>query len=102
MLAGSEEFLLKISAKIREDASAVICHNDELAYRLKELLRKEKRSDIEVVSFDNSYYASTASRTTSFPRPLPGIQVIRPLFLSWRIHRQVHRSGMLLPEIPRL
>ena len=65
MLSGSEEFLLKISREIRKDASAVICQNDELAYRLKEILRKEKRSDIEVVSFDNSYYASTSSRITS-------------------------------------
>ena len=65
MLAGSEEFLLKIAREIRQGASAVICQNDELAYRLKETLRKEKRSDIEVVSFDNSYYAGTASRITS-------------------------------------
>ena len=65
MLGGSEELLLKIAREVRSDASAVICQNDELAYRLKECLRKEKRSDIEVVSFDNSYYASTASRITS-------------------------------------
>jgi len=65
MLAGKDEFLLTITEEVRKNASAVICQNDELAYRLKEILQKEKRSDIEVVSFDNSYYASTASRITS-------------------------------------
>ena len=65
MLGGSEELLLKIAGEIKKGASAIVCQNDELSYRLQEILKKEKRSDIEVVSFDNSYYASTASRITS-------------------------------------
>ena len=65
MLGGSEELLLKIAGEIKKGASAIVCQNDELSYRLQELLKKDIRSDIEVVSFDNSYYASTASRITS-------------------------------------
>lgn len=65
MLGGSEELLLKIAGEIKKGASAIVCQNDELSYRLQELLKKDMRSDIEVVSFDNSYYASTASRITS-------------------------------------
>ncbi|MCR5527752.1 MAG: GntR family transcriptional regulator [Saccharofermentans sp.] len=65
MLTGDEEFLLKIAHEIRQDASAIVCHNDELAFRLQEILKRERRSDIEVVSFDNSYYAASSSRITS-------------------------------------
>ena len=64
MLSGSEELLLKIAQEAKRNASAVICHNDETAYRLKALLQKERRSDIAVVSFDNSYYAARSAITS--------------------------------------
>lgn len=65
MLGGSEGSLLKIAHELERNASAVVCQNDEIAYRLMQILKKEKRSDIAVVSFDNSYYANASSGITS-------------------------------------
>ena len=68
MLGGSEELLLKIARDVMKNASAILCQNDEIAYRLQMVLGKVRsagRRALEVVSFDNSYYASTVSRITS-------------------------------------
>ena len=51
-------FLTAILHKIRENYSAVICHNDEIAYYLIREMRYagiRVPEDISVVSFDNSY-----------------------------------------------
>ncbi len=68
ILAGNDEFLCRVVAEMPPEVTAVICQNDEIAYRLQMVLGKVRsagRRALEVVSFDNSYYASTVSRITS-------------------------------------
>ena len=56
------------SSDLDPDCTAVVCHNDEIAYRLIKALEKRGRSvpkDIAVVSFENSYYAKDSANITS-------------------------------------
>lgn len=65
ILSGRDDFLVKSVMSLPSDVTSVICHNDEIAYRLIKALEKTGRSDVAVVSFDNSYYSSGSSSITS-------------------------------------
>lgn len=65
ILRGQEDMLLRTAREIEKEASAVICQNDEIAYRLKKILELDGRGDVTIVSFDNSYYARGTSGMTS-------------------------------------
>ena len=65
ILSGSDEFLQRAVSDMPPEVTAVICQNDEIAYRLIKVLEKNRRPDVAVVSFDNSYYASGPSSITS-------------------------------------
>ena len=57
-------FLSEFISKQLKDATAIVCHNDEIAYWLiKELSYKNLRipEDISVVCFDNSYLSELSS-----------------------------------------
>lgn len=60
LLDGSSELLHRFLRDYRMQCTAVVCFNDEIAYRLGKVLAAEKRP-LTIVSFDNSYYASGES-----------------------------------------
>ncbi len=64
---------VRLVLKNGDPCTAAICHNDELAYFLIRELKKQKvlvPEDFAVVSFDNSYLATTSSPTiTSMGHP---------------------------------
>lgn len=62
-----DDSALKAFAAALGDATAVICHNDEIAFRLSKLLGDQ----VAVVSFDDSYYASPdQGAITSLSHPM--------------------------------
>lgn len=63
LLDGADSLLRRFLLEYRGSCSAVICHNDEIAYRLLRLLRREE-IHLAVVSFDNSSLAREASITS--------------------------------------
>ncbi|MGM9605220.1 MAG: substrate-binding domain-containing protein [Faecousia sp.] len=65
LLEGDVGLLRRFQSSYRRDCSAVVCFNDELAFRLQRDLRAV-HAPMSVVSFDNSYLALTrdASLTT--------------------------------------
>lgn len=65
ILSGNDELLQRTVEDMPPEVTAVICQNDEIAYRLIKILEKNRRPDVAVVSFDNSYYASGPSSITS-------------------------------------
>ena len=65
ILAGDDSFLNGVVRQMGTEVTAVICHNDEIAYRLRKALSKEGRTEVSVVSFDNSYYASGSAAISS-------------------------------------
>ena len=55
---GDQDVWKRLYPKRLADTTAVICYNDEIAYRFIQVLKNMKKSvpdDIAVVSFDNSY-----------------------------------------------
>ena len=61
-------FLREIIRDSLEECTAVICHNDMIAYHLIEELHAEGRkvpSDISVASFDNTYLSSSTRLTVT-------------------------------------
>ena len=69
LMQGDRSVLLKFIRLYLPRHTAVICQNDQIAYQLIRLLSEEGKnipSDIAVVSFDNSYYATSGNiRITS-------------------------------------
>ena len=69
LMQGDRSVLLKFIRLYLPRHTAVICQNDLIAYHLIRLLSEEGKnipSDIAVVSFDNSYYATSGNiRITS-------------------------------------
>ncbi len=68
IVKGDNEILQTFIDEIDPDCTAVICHNDEIAYRLIQLLERIGISvpkDLAVVSFENSYYSSGPANITS-------------------------------------
>ena len=68
IVKGDNEILHTFINEIDPDCTAVICHNDEIAYRLIQLLERIGISvpkDLAVVSFENSYYSSGPANITS-------------------------------------
>lgn len=63
LLEGDDALLRRFLHTRAADCSAVICHNDALAYRLLRLVTAE-HSGLRIVSFDNSYLARDASLTS--------------------------------------
>lgn len=65
LLEGDEALLQRFQSSYRRDCSAVVCFNDELAFRLQRYLSRNQ-APMSLVSFDNSYLALTgdASLTT--------------------------------------
>ena len=68
IIKGDEKILTAFINEIVPKCSAAVCHNDEVAYRLINLLEKRGISvpkDLAVVSFENSYYSSDKADITS-------------------------------------
>ena len=62
-LEGRDAWLCTFIRTRLQNCSAVICHNDEIAYPLVRCLLAEKRripDDLAVVSFDNSHYSRSS------------------------------------------
>lgn len=81
LLDGDDRLLRRFLECYRLNCSAVVCQNDEIAFRLLRLLRSE-RIDMAVVSFDNSYLAlSRDAQLTSlgFRDSLPGTVAVHTL-----------------------
>lgn len=96
LLEGDEALLRRFQSSYRRDCSAVVCFNDELAFRLQRFLRAA-RTPMSVVSFDNSYLALTqdASLTTlGFPEETPGAAAVRSLLSQMEGHSP---GDILLP-----
>ena len=78
LLEGDEMLLHRFQSSYRRDCSAVVCFNDELAFRLQHYLRSH-HAPMSVVSFDNSYLALSqgASLTTlGFDAQSPGAAAV--------------------------
>lgn len=58
LLEGDESLPRRFQERIRQDCSAVVCQNDEVAYRLQRYL-KSIHAPMSILSFDNSYLASS-------------------------------------------
>lgn len=68
IVKGDEEILSRFIKEMDPECSAIVCHNDEIAFRLIKALEKHGRSvpkDIAVVSFENSYYSKDSLSITS-------------------------------------
>ena len=60
--------LQRFVASLSPDCTAVICHNDEIAYRLIKLLEQKGIAvpgHLAIVSFENSYLSSGSAGITS-------------------------------------
>ena len=81
LLEGDEALLRRFQDSYRRDCSAVVCFNDEVAFRLQRYLRSV-HAPMGILSFDNSYLAVSqdASLTTlGFDTDSPGSAAIRLL-----------------------
>lgn len=81
LLEGDEALLRRFQDSYRRDCSAVVCFNDEVAFRLQRYLRS-LHAPLGILSFDNSYLAVSqdASLTTlGFDADSPGSAAIRLL-----------------------
>lgn len=78
LLEGDETLLQRFQSSYRRDCSAVVCFNDELAFRLQRYLRA-LHTPMSVVSFEGSYLAVSrdASLTTlGFDAQTPGAAAV--------------------------
>lgn len=105
LLDGDDSLLHRFLDGYLGNCSAVVCQNDEIAYRLLRFLRRVQQ-EIAIVSFDNSYLALSrdASLTSLGPDSAsPGTEAVRLLLqrmegreaesiiLPW--HLYVRKSG---------
>ena len=68
LIKGNDEMLQRFVASLSPDCTAVICHNDEIAYRLIKLLEQKGIAvpgRLAIVSFENSYLSSGSAGITS-------------------------------------
>lgn len=68
LIKGDDDMLQRFIKEMDPECSAVVCHNDEIAFRLIKSLEKCGRSvpkDIAVVSFENSYFPKDPVGITS-------------------------------------
>lgn len=68
MIMGDDSMLKTFTDEIDQDCTAVICHNDEVAYRLIRVMENRGISipkDLAIVSFENSYSSSSRADITS-------------------------------------
>lgn len=78
LLDGDEALLQRFQSGYRRDCSAVVCFNDELAFRLQRYLRS-LHAPMSVVSFDNSYLAlsrDSSLTTLGFDAQPPGTAAV--------------------------
>lgn len=78
LLEGDEALLQRFQSSYRQNCSAVVCFNDELAFRLQRYLRSA-HAPMSVVSFEGSYLAVSrdASLTTlDFDADSPGTAAV--------------------------
>lgn len=103
LLEGDNTLLTRFLQHCHPGCTAVVCQNDEIAFRLLRLL-KASRTQLAVVSFDDSYLARDASITSlGFEEITPGTAAIQallqriggreplPPLLQWKLH--VRESG---------
>lgn len=105
LLEGDEALLQRFQSSYRRDCSAVVCFNDELAFRLQRHLRAA-HAPMSVVSFEGSYLAVSrdASLTTlDFDTDFPGTAAVSAILaqiegtpvgdvlLPWRLYAR--KSG---------
>ncbi len=103
LLEGDNTLLTRFLRQCRPGCTAVVCQNDEIAFRLLRLLGAS-RTRMAVVSFDDSYLARDASITSlGFDGITPGTAAIQALLqriggreslpppLHWKLH--VRESG---------
>ena len=108
MIKGNDDFLKSFIDEIDQDCTAVVCQNDEVAFRLIKLMEKRGISvpkDLSVVSFENSYYSSDMADITSLGQSdkelirvtsetvLAAIEhrTVKPEPIGWKLH--VRNSG---------
>ena len=108
MIKGDDGMLKAILDEMDQNCTAVICHNDEVAYRLIRVMENRGISvpeDLAVVSFENSYSSSSRADITSLghsDKELVAATVnavtaaaehkkIRPEKIGWKLH--VRNSG---------
>ena len=79
LLEGDEGLLQRFHSGYRRDCSAVVCFNDEIAYRLQRYL-KSIHQPMSLVSFDNSYLSSAPEGAlTSLGSVSPGTAALELL-----------------------
>lgn len=103
LLDGDDFLLRRFLQDYRGSCTAVICFNDEIAYRLLRFLRAERQETV-VVSYDDSYLARESAITSLGPaRETLGTAAVRlltrilegkdPLSLSLPQELHVRKSG---------
>lgn len=102
LLSGSDALLRLFLREYRGQCTAVVCFNDEIAFRLQRLTTA-LQEEISIVSFDNSYLARDASITSlgcQASPPAAAVAVILsrltgrafpPPVLPWKLY--LRRSG---------
>ena len=79
LLEGDEGLLRRFQSSYRRDCSAVVCFNDELAFRLQRYLRSE-HAPMSILSFDNSYLALARDASlTTLGSDSPGAAAVRAI-----------------------
>ena len=81
LLEGDDGLLRRFQSGYRRDCSAVICFNDEIAYRLQKQLQAI-HAPMAIVSYDNSYLAvsqGAALTSLGYDGPSPGAGAVQQL-----------------------
>ena len=79
LLEGDDWLLRRFQESYRRDCSAVVCFQDEIAYRLQRYLRS-LHMPMSLVSFEGSYLAQSASLTTlGFDSATPGTAAVESI-----------------------
>lgn len=95
LLEGNDAMLHRFFREVRGNCTAVVCFNDEIAYRLQRIAQA-RREELRLVSFDNSYLARDASITSLGTASSPAAAAVAYLTARLSI-----RSANL-PSPPRL
>lgn len=99
LLEGDNWLLRRFLEAYRGDCTAVVCFNDDLAFRLLRFLRQQKE-ELRLVSFDNSFLARDAAITSLGIAEYPAVTAIlnqiegkptTPAPLPWKLTKR--RSG---------
>ena len=68
MIMGNDEFLKTVIDETEQDCTAIVCHNDEVAYRLIRIIENRGINvpkDLAVLSWENNYSCSAKASLTS-------------------------------------